>query len=82
MKKRILMLLSVVALMVVMVASAVPAAFAHEVPLNECPGPAGPALTSVYDAASYDRNGNGIVCFNFGGPQNNLILRDDHVHRS
>jgi hypothetical protein len=85
--KRILVLLSVVALMVVMLLSAaMPAAFAR--PGSKlCNGPQQTVATYAFiseyglDLASYDQNGDQIVCFR-GDHEGEYRVRDDRLPKS
>jgi hypothetical protein len=76
--KRIMLLATVAALMAVMlVVSAAPAAFAHSEP---CPGPQWNMLTSTDPGfqSSYDKDNDGLICYNITGA--GLNLKDDHDH--
>jgi hypothetical protein len=59
MKRRILLLMAVVALMVAMLAMAVASAFAA--PSSPCPGKNG-NIVSASQAPDYDKNNNGLIC--------------------
>jgi len=75
MKKRILLLVSVAALMSVMlVLSGVQAAFAAN--SDPCPGPSW-ILTDSFISPSDNKNGNQFICINPGKKSTNY--KDDHL---
>jgi hypothetical protein len=72
--KRILLLVSVAALMSVMLAlSGVQAAFAANID-SLCPGPSW-FITDAFIAPSYDQNGDAFICEN----AHNGHFKDDHI---
>ena len=74
--RRIMMLMTVVALMVVMTAMTVAPAFAHTPSYFGC-GDKG--AVGVFPAGAYgDRNGDGVVC---GSMKKDGTYKDNHVHR-
>jgi len=74
MKKRILVLLTVVALMLGMLVVSASAAFAAPEP---CPGPWSPA--TVPAGTSADSNGNTLICSKEKGNTGTFLTKDDHV---
>jgi|tagenome__1003787_1003787.scaffolds.fasta_scaffold17296833_2 hypothetical protein len=75
MKKRILLLVSVAALMSVMlVLSGVQAAFAANTDI--CPGPSW-IITNEFVSPSANKNGNEFICENPG--KNGTHYKDDHL---
>ncbi len=80
MKKRILMLLTVVALMVVMLVSGVAStAFARTSVFGCTAKQIGVRAIFVTPGTDGDRNGDGIVC-GYANPQGTEHIRDNHPH--
>ena len=77
--RRILLLVTVVALMVVMlVASAAPAAFAHA---ESCSGNYSGVGSEAFLQTGKDRNGDGLVCI-YSRNSGQTAFKDNHVHRN
>ena len=79
MKKRILVLLTVVALLVVMLAMSVAPAFAHVVP---CTGK-NPSLITVTPGSEFDDDADGRICrydrYDQSGALLSTRFKDDHA---
>ena len=80
MKKRILVLLSIMALIVAMLAVSIVPSFAA--PSSPCPGNNGGVIqsTSPFFDPAYDRNSNGLICKYDRLTKDGLVSRfkDDH----
>jgi hypothetical protein len=81
--KRIVMLLTVMALMLVMVAMSVAPAFGSRINQFGCIQKSGFALVIVSANPAlfspYDRNNDGIVC-SYHNPQGKVHFTDNHLH--
>lgn len=77
--RRILLVLVVAAVVAAVMAVSAASAFAHDLSANQgCKEGYSPATTDRGNLeASYDRNGDGWVCFQNGGNR----ITDNHIHR-